>query len=945
MISIENLIQGESKGLVKRTTPIEVNGFKFIPWKVTDDSKYESKSHAEWLLDNVPRSLVTIHGPDGSFIRAIYGLKKFGSVDETHMGSNIRISKLIESASNNPSTIKISVHQKHNGEAATITGFVSQDPSLNPIFYYVIMSKSVPAVVRSREELEQLDSLRFRTCKEIGTQLFDLIDQLDSQAKSTLQLILQDWIFPIEKIDRVFKHIACEEPGLYILGLRNAHTLKLDFNNHSNILAQMESFGFKLAKAYTDQEIKLKISQVRESLDLLPPTPDKPTVQMFENYLEPKNFLKVWSYVSLVYEQIACKDISAIDIFAIGSGSKEKFSLIEGTIISVYDTVSQELYMIKDKDLLYYLLRSVRTIVEHRKNITELSSKSMKHWVQYLTPGWASAWDQFVQIIMAYTQTYDFIKSLESNYSRSGNGGIDAPDFFAGVLTWFQSNPDITKSAHNPIVIITSELEVEFIRHLVTNPAFVFDSKVPKQLPNGCIGIAHGIKLSSVSPSLHPNITFVRFTQFDELECLDLGGKKLASFWRDLTNEKSSLDFCPSIEDLELVISKLKSIPGTNGSQAKTMSNSTCKPVTVYKVDYFDSTHLLTNSDIEYWVKTIELALSIIPGGKFDTNPTREQKALSKVRCAQPIPRNPHVIDLIVDSIISKFQSLSKPKLAVFMTGIPGLGKDFCAEQVLMHLELRIPELANHIYVINQDMYQCDANKYLEGLKSCVASASIILITRNGPGSAKSIDVCKANGFDIHLITPRDHQIALLGSCISSALERKVGDKKKSHVLSELPDDKIVSIVSNFFGALGSSNASIVGLNPNSNNYLGINFPGSPTHLTIQYGLITREDLVGTLVPIRLEKNVLVQAPGYSIEFNMVQITDNQEISDLVDSRCPHITLFKSGSAKPVHSGWWAWIVKNFFAESLGQVSFGSWKITIKPLNTEETLTGTVKIF
>ena len=98
MISIENLLQGEDRGLVKRTTPIEVGEFKFVPWKVTDDSKYESKTHGEWLLDNVPRSLVTIHGSANEFIRAIYGLKKFGSVDEEHMGSNIRISKLIESA-------------------------------------------------------------------------------------------------------------------------------------------------------------------------------------------------------------------------------------------------------------------------------------------------------------------------------------------------------------------------------------------------------------------------------------------------------------------------------------------------------------------------------------------------------------------------------------------------------------------------------------------------------------------------------------------------------------------------------------------------------------------------------------------------------------------------------------------------------------------------------
>ncbi len=931
MISIENLIYGESKGLVKRTTPIEVEGFKFIPWKITDDSKYESKTHAEWLLDNVPRSLVTIHGLDGNFIRAIYGLKKFGSVDETHMGSNIRISELIDSGS-----IKISVHQKHNGEAATITGFVTPDSS----FYYVIMSKSVPAVVKSREELDKLDSLRFKTCKEIGTQLFDLIDKLDETNKSNFQSILQNWIFPIEKIDRTFKHIACEEPGLYILGLRNVQTLKLDYGN-TFITNQMQSFGFKLAKAYSDEEIDLKVTQVFASLDLLPNTPDKPTVSMFENYLEVKNFLKVWSYVSLVYEQIACQDISALDILAIGSGSKEKFSLIEGTIISVYDMASQELYMIKDKDLLYYLLRSVRTIIEHRKNITELTSRSMKHWIQYLTPKWASAWDEFTQIIMAYTQTYDFIKAVESNQ----NSGIDAPDFFAGVLSWYKLNPEITKSPHNPIVIITTELEVGLVTHLITNPAFVFESKMPKQLPNGCVGVIHGTKIASLSSTLYPNITFVRFTEFDELICLDLGGKKLASFWKDLVNEKSTLDFCPSLEDLDLVISRLKSVPGTNlVKQTNSNQNLNLNPVTVYKVDYFDSEYLVPIQDINYWIGVLELALSINLGGKFDSTPTREQKAVSKIKCAHPIPRNTNGINQIVENVATKYQSIeSNPvKLAVFMTGIPGLGKDYCAEQVAIQLEQKFPELEKKIFIINQDMYQCDANKYLDGLKSCTKKASIIFITRNGPGSNRSVEICKENGFLIHLITPKDSQMLLLGSCICSALERKDGDNKKSHVLSELPDDKIVSIVSNFFGALSSANASIVGLNTNGNKYLGLGFPDSPNHLTIQYGLVTREDLIGTNVIIRLEKNVIVQAPGYKLEFNMVQI-DNQEICELIDSRCPHITLSKSGSAKPVHSGWWGWVVKNFFSETVEQVLFGPWTITIKLL--DETLTGTIKMF
>jgi hypothetical protein len=243
-------------------------------------------------------------------------------------------------------------------------------------------------------------------------------------------------------------------------------------------------------------------------------------------------------------------------------------------------------------------------------------------------------------------------------------------------------------------------------------------------------------------------------------------------------------------------------------------------------------------------------------------------------------------------------------------------------------------------------MFACNADKYLSALRECVKTKSIVIITRNGPGSQKSIDICKQAGFAIHLVCPRDSQVLLLAGGIQYSLQRSRSDSTKSHVLSSLPEEKIVSIAANFFGTLTSANTLIASAsvsNPktfNQSQYLAIELEGTK-HLTIEYGLITNENLIGTEIQVRSIKKVQITRENYLLEFEVCEVLT--AISELIDSHVPHITCRNSGFAKPVHSGWWAWIVQNFYLDNVGTVNFGSWEITIEPC--EKSQIGTVKLF
>lgn len=951
MVSYESILKAQEKGWIKSTSPIEAGGYKFIPWKITDDSLYDSsnKDLTEWLLDNVPRSLVTIHDLNsGNFIRAIYGLKKFGSVDESTMGSNIRIAKLLDTGI----PVSIKVHQKHNGEAGFLSGFEAIDG-----FYYIVASKSVPAVIKSREELDLLDPYRFKTCKQIGTQLFDLIDKMDLKAIKELQTILSSHILPIEKIDREFKHIACEPPGLYILGVRDGFSLRL-LTDPEPIVSQMVVWGFFQAKKFTDDEIAQRVQTVKESLGVLPTTSDKPTLDQFDKYMEPKNFLKIWSYVSLVYEQVICPQITWEEILSIGSGQPQictNFNLIEGTIISVQDLTSGEIYMIKDKDLLYYLLRGVRTIVESYKTRPytgkPIRSRSLDHWFKYLSIPWAQAWKEFIGIVQKYMGTYDCVQAIKSNCAKHGMGGIDAPDFFSSLSVWLKSNPKT--SNFRPIFIISTEVEACDLKDLTTGPEFEFSSKVPslEQIPNGIVGLIYGVKISSLV-KLNSEVSFVKYTKMDLNEKFDFD-KKTKVFIKDLLLDKQTHEYplYKTKDTLVLAINELiksSSQDSEINSEIKHQGYFENQRQAVFKVDYFDSNYMPSQSDIPGFIKLMNLATQINLSGKFENSITPEQRELKSVKWTELVPRNTKLTDQILENILGLVKNGTNTKLAIFITGLPGLGKDWVGSQIQTRLEAALPELINKIQVINQDMFGCDATKYAQGLSKVVQTKSIIFITRNGPGSARSLEICKGAGFTIHLIAPRDPQMLLLAGCIQHSLVRAHEDLKKTHVLSSLPDEKIISIGSNFFGALGSANTSIVssGLPTKSKQprFIGIELDHESNtnsgHVTIEHGIITCDKLLGPSlgqeIIIKTIKRVCVKSQGYGLEFEICELPAH--ISELVESRVPHITCKTSGYAKPVHSGWWGWIV-----EKLDTKKFGPWDITVE--SCDKVYIGTIKLF
>lgn len=933
------LKQGIEKKWIKTTTPIRVSNYIFVPWKIVDDSLYTS-SNALWFEENLPRSLVSVHHADTLELKRLaYGLNKFGSIDESSMGSNIQINQLI----NLDIPVEFSVSQKHNGEAATIWGI-----DLDGEFYYVIMSKSVPAVVKTRAELDEFyQSTRFKTCREIGIQFFDLVDSMSKSDIKSLQCILLDHIFPIEKVDRKFKHIACEPPGLYILSVRNSHNLNiLNAQESKIVLDKMIVWGFFESKKFTQEEILRRIQTVKTVYESLPYTPDKPSLKAFDSWNTPANFLKVWSYVSLIYEQVVCPEISYQEILSIGAGiPHEKFNLTEGTIITVRTPrFINKVYMVKDKDLLYYLLRGIRTVIESYKTRpyrgASINSKSLKHWVNYLTPVWRSAWDDFVSKIEKYMCASNSIQTLKDNYEKSATGGIDAPDFFAGVLKWLQEEKFETN--FRPILILTTELEVEIVRPFITSPEYSF-VKVPKkgEIPNNIVGMIHGVRVGALE-SLKADVSIIRFSEL-VLEAVKDDKKTKALLTNLLDDIYVDIPLCVCVGDLQIAISRLM----TKEEETKSTFLS------VFKVRYFDSSFYpkVETSTLNFYSKLMDMMTRInLSAGKFENNSSTEQSDFSKVCLKyinnQIIPRNSQASDLIAQNIIEVYQNLTKnPKLAVFITGIPGLGKDYIANQIQTNLENRLSELKNRIQVINQDMFQCDATKYAQGLTSCVKTKSLVIITRNGPGSQKSLDICKEAGFSIHLVAPCDAQVLLLSGAILSSLKRSHEDLSKSHVLSLLPDEKIVSICSNFFGVLSSANTMIASasIDTNTKTYSQFEFLAiaiGSKHLTLEYGLITNRHLIGLEVQVNSVKTVCIQKENYEIEFELCELSD---CCSIVDSQVPHITNSYSGFAKPVHSGWWGWIVQKLFADQVGRFMFGLWAIEISPC--EKLQKGVIGVF
>jgi hypothetical protein len=599
----------------------------------------------------------------------------------------------------------------------------------------------------------------------------------------------------------------------------------------------------------------------------------------------------------------------------------------------------------------------VRTVIESYKTRPytgkPIKSRSLDHWSKYLSSPWSQAWKEFLQLIQNYMRTYQCAQAIKTIYATHGMGGLDAPDFFSSALKWSKTDMSKVQNQFDPIIIITTEQEASKLKDIITGPEFNFGAKIPPsdQLPNGTIGTIYKVKLDRVCLleqssnsnkavyQLDPRVQIIRYTELDPLDPgLD---KTTCVFVKDLVQQTDQIPLIKTFSDLGEKINQLvRTVPKTN--------NSTCS--TVFKVDYFDPDFVPPQSDMDGYAKILDLATTISFGSKFENSIKPVHQELKNVKWNQLIPRNPNLVDQIVANISDLYTS-GGAKLAIFVTGIPGLGKDWVSNSCAKILVQIFPELENKVKVINQDMFECDANKYAQGLIKCVQTNTIVFITRNGPGSARSIEICESAQMNIHLIMPRDPQILLLAGCVQYSLTRAHEDITQTHVLSSLPDEKIISIVANFFGALGAANGSIYRKNKSgsSNSYLGIGISSPNTesgHLTLEFGIIGSKNLVGIQTQVLGTKNVSISkslplAKSYGIDFELADVS--KDLSNLIDSRVPHITRKVYGEAKPVHSGWWGWVVNKFFPDKFGLEKFGSWEILIDPNN--QVYQGEIKLF
>jgi len=447
----------------------------FTSVKLIHDRYYEDEIDNLNFHQNIPRSLVLVKKED-ELIKYFYGLRKFGSKEEKLMGSNIELKDSIDKKH----PVILSIKQKHNGEAGFLAAIIIDEK-----FKFIFCSKNVPLVVESSSDLIHYTDPKLSTVLNIATIFFDIYNKLSFKDQEWINCILLEHTIPIEKIDRVFKHIAIEESGLYILLIRNTQT-DLPVSD-PEILNRFVSLGFKKSRDFSNLKIFEMIQIVYMSWDFLPQTADKPSKMDFEqilSLLEPIQnddspiqiygeiinvLTSVWAYVSLNIELVRHPVITAQNILAISTGDYSIFELTEGTIINYYDCIKERYIMIKTKDILYYLLRSIREMVGKYRKIqydnTQLTSKSFKNWKQYLPETWRI--DDFKELVQNYMQSSlfsDFMKSLKEKEM------LDAPDFYNRVKLYSENPIDM---CYKPTIIGTVESELENLT-TVLNKAFSY---------------------------------------------------------------------------------------------------------------------------------------------------------------------------------------------------------------------------------------------------------------------------------------------------------------------------------------------------------------------------------------------------------------------------------------------------------------------------------------
>ena len=860
---------------------------------VPNESHYEDPNPliATLLFELVPRTLCFISF-DQTVIK-VYGLKKFGSWDQEKLGSTISIK---DSFHFKP---LINITQKHNGEAGVITSFL-----INKVNWFLIMSKTVPIIVRTIEDLELLElaDIKYNTAKDIGRQFFKKYNDLVPEFKNNLNLILNQYILSIEKIDETFKHIAKEEPGLVILTIKDKEFCNiLNLEESKYIREQLILYGFRDSEKYSTSKIILMINKVMQEFSTLPFTEDKPTIEDLQiafddlGKINKELFIRVWTYVSLVHILTTINDPDPITLLKMVSGIETQIILTEGTIIDIGNN------KIKTKDVLYYLFRGIRTYISKLKNgynNEPLISKSLNFWIRYLPIKWKESWNKLLQIVTNYLNTYNFLQFIKKS------GMVDAVDFFNNVLDY-----ELKKEEFNPILISIQESS-EIINYLESIGGKYLDNKLYGLTTLGPNSITYMInfKVSGRKPNKYGNnLTHLKYTS---LKPDNLFGA-LKSFCIDLLDSSTGICYT-TIEDLNLAIDKAKKniyVKQNIIQDKNSIRTSTIRYFNSYPIDLSKSIQLLVQKNIGFTKK----------------EPTLQDKQVAEYFEQELEIPSRNIVDYneIADNIVKEYMKNEK-KLTVFVTGIPGCGKDT--------MVLKVIEIIRNIYeidcqVINQDMYGGNRNLYLEQLSKLLkTNVKIIFITRNGPGSHESIKRILASNSQIYLLYPQDSPLILLEESIKSVLFRKISDP--THCLSNLPNDKIVSICTNFIDELNASNIFIAG--NKQTQFLAINILNTNLHVTLEYGIINFLDLIGEQVNLQTYSIVNIIGPNnYKIKFYMIDPN-----SFIYNNICefPHITLEKNGHAKSIHSKYWMEYIYRIYG-NLNMLDFqvGEYIINIQP--------------
>jgi len=891
-INIVTLKALEAKGLVVFSTPIKYGSYTLQPVKVASDFDYDKASISRELYENVPRSL-TLLEKDGVLIKIFYGLPKFDSYEN---GKNGTIQDIKDSIDSSHECV-LEVNQKHNGEAFTV-GAILDDG----IVTYYVSSKNVPILIKDRNDLETYVGLRYVEVRSGALQFLDILENLSEQEIIGLNEILLIHTLAIEKINPEFSHIAVEDKKLWILQVRNTESGLV--NNSPDILSALDSYGLPRAKEFTNQVLHSMVNDVYSVYDRLPDTHDKPSKSDFITVLELLEskivtvtsgsnidiYIRIITYVSLQVLQARHMDITSSELLDIACGNYSKFELTEGNICKTYDTVKQRMLLVKTKVALYYLIRSCRTIVErytHLAAITNVSitSSSTQYWMNYLTPKWKSAWSTVLYHVAGFVSSPLFLKYIKDKCNR---GRIDSPDFFQAVKEYI-INPNL--EIVEPIIILTTKADLSTVEEILTEASIKYTvSDSQKDIKNRLTNTVTVMVNQKTSNFTDFKGTLIKFTLLepltkDQIKCASGPEKMMNAF----TNDLVFIDIKKEIRD-ESCCKTANDLVERMTNDKKVIKEVIRQPTSYYKLQYFDHDFEDYRPVLPSLMKTMTSIDLHNPFSSKTVLPCHEE-FVSELTKLPLMKRNDKIIDQLHEIIKKEYTGST---LVVFLTGLPGLGKDFLAESVAKISDLDIG-------IINQDQYNGEADPYLSGLKQMLnpnpeqmlKTKKIIIITRNGPGSKRSLELAYQVNAKICLISPGDEPVKLFLGASRYALDRKMQDKE--HSLSKQSCEEIILIISKFFSALGAAELEILNI---SKKYLAIVI-SKTEHVTLEYGNITQVELIDQIVDLETDKLVTIKNEKYELQFYTVSKTSIE-----FKKKNLHITA-KRNNAYPVHSGWW----------------------------------------